>query len=489
VDENAGDRALRGRRWWILATLATGTLLGAFNNSSASAVLPVIREDFRVPVAAVQWVVVVFMLVSAGTQLTFGRLGDLYGHRRLYLGGLAIQSAGYLLAGTAPSLGWLIAARFIQAVGAAMVIVVAPVVMTLAFPPQQRGRLLGLQGTTVFVGLALGPSIGGLITDRLGWRAIFLLCLPLAGLTALLAWRHLADFRLKARDGRFDFLGSLLFAVGLTALIYALTQAPAAGWLSPLTLGLLALGGATLAAFTAWERRYPAPMLDLALFRIRMFRVAALSSVINFICFFGVLFLMPFYLIAARGWTAGEAGLVFMVMPVTMAVLAPLSGWASDRVGSRALSSAAMVGIALGLVSLGLLDAAAPTLRIVLSLVLIGLGLGSFSAPNSSALLGAAPPERRGIASGVVGTARSTGMMLGVALTGALFTAFLAAGGGSVEAGGPPLFAAIRWTFWTLAGVALLGAALSYSRGAAQPIPEPDPGAPAPEPAGARQSR
>ncbi|HEX2172267.1 MAG TPA: MFS transporter, partial [Dehalococcoidia bacterium] len=455
------------RRWWIFGTIAVGILLGSFTNSSLNAVLPVIRDDLEAPMAGVQWVLMSFLLVNSSLLLSMGRLGDLIGHRRVYLSGLGVFTGAVILAITAGSLPWLIGARVGQAMGAAMLVEVAPAITTLAFPPHHRGRVLGMQATTVYVGLALGPSVGGFITDRLGWRAVFFVCLPLAAATAVLAWRFIPAYRPKAREGTFDVIGAVLFMIGLVALLYALTRGSEWGWLAPPTLGLIALSAVLLTAFVLWEGRHPSPMLDLGLFKLRLFRMAVISSVLNFICFYGLFFLMPFYLITARGWSAGQAGVIFMALPLSMASVAPFSGLASDRIGSRVLASAGMIVLAIGLVILGLLGETTPPLVIAAGLVVCGLGIGLFTSPNNSAIMGSAPIERRGVASGVVATARSVGMVLGIALTGALFTSLLALNGGTVESGGPPFLAAMHWTCWAIAGCALAGAVTSYRRGGA----------------------
>src|SRR5438094_5152340 len=332
-----------------MGTIAPCTLLGGFSSSSVNAILPIIREDLQVTVAAVQWVSLGFMLVNSSLQLTYGRVGDLYGHKRLYLIGLAILSVGVLLASFTPTLGWLIGARVVQALGSAMFVAVTPVITTMAFPPEQRGRVLGIQSTTVYIGLAVGPTVGGFISDHLGWRSVFYGSLPLAALCALMALRYLPAHRAKAREGRFDPIGALLFTVGVTSFLFALSHVTEWGWLAPANLGLVALSVFALGAFVRWERRHISPMLDLTLFKIQLFRMSVISSILNFICFFGIIFMMPFYLIAARGWTAGQAGLVMVASPISMASVAIASGWASDRIGSRALASVGMLVLAAGL--------------------------------------------------------------------------------------------------------------------------------------------
>jgi MFS family permease len=270
--------------------------------------------------------------------------------------------------------------------------------------------------------------------------------------------RAIVDDRPDEEGEPFDYAGALLFTVGLVVLLVALDQGHAWGWVSPLTLGCLVAAFGTLAAFIAVERRKPNPMLDLSLFGSRVFSAATVSALMNYICVYAVLFVLPFLLIQGRGLNTQRAGLVLTAQPIVMAVVAPISGAMSDKIGSRVLATSGMVILGIGLVVIATLAANGSLSAIAGGLAVIGLGIGLFSSPNNSSLMGAAPRHRQGIAAGVLATARNVGMVLGVGLAGAVFTTVLAAGGSNA------LVRGVRASLFTAAGVALVGAVTSFIR-------------------------
>jgi EmrB/QacA subfamily drug resistance transporter len=435
--------------------------MSALDSSAVNTVLPVIRGAFGSGIDTIQWVVTVYLLVVSGLLLTFGRLGDLRGHKPVYVTGFAVFLAGSGFSALAPSAAFLIGARAVQALGAAMLFANAPAILTRSFPAAERGRALGMVGTMTFLGLTAGPSLGGWVTATWGWRAVYAVNVPI-GLAALAtSLRFVPDDRGERARGRFDPLGAVTFLVGLVALLLALNQAHAWGWGSARVAGLLAAAAVALASFVAVEARAPSPLLDLGLFRARLFAAASASAVLNFICVYSVIFLMPFYLIQGRGWSPAQAGLVLTAQPLVMAVTAPVSGALSDRIGSRIPSTAAMLILSLGLVLLSRLGADASVARIVGALLVTGLGAGGFGAPNSSAIMGSAPRDRQGIAAAVIASCRNVGMVLGVGLAGAILTTRLARAQGAPGS----LFGAVGAGLLAAACVAAAGAAISAVRG------------------------
>ena len=450
------------QKWLVLLAIGVGSFMSALDGSVGNTVLPLIRVAFGSSVAEIEWVVAIYLLVVSGLLLTFGRLGDIRGQRAVYLAGFAVFTLGSGLCALSPGAGALIAARGAQALGAAMLFANAPAILTKTFPPRERGRALGLQATMTYLGLTVGPSLGGWLAGRFGWQAIFTINLPVGALAFALSARAIPADPPPARAERFDLAGALSFLAGLISMLLALNLGHAWGWGSPGILALLGAAVVLLGAFIAIERRAAQPMLDLALFRRRLFAAATATAFLNYICIYSVVFLMPFYLIQGRGLTPAQAGLLLTAQPLVMAVAAPLSGALSDRIGSRLLSSLGMGILSIGLVLLATLEPGTPLPQVALRLTVVGLGTGIFISPNTSALMGAAPRARQGIASGVLATARNVGMVTGVGIAGAVFTTVLARAG--AEEG---LYSGVRLAFLLAAGVAALGALVSTTRGRA----------------------
>ena len=447
-------------RLWVLFTIGIGTFMSALDGSVVNTLLPVLARELHTSVAGIEWVTTIYLLVISGLLLSVGRAGDLFGHKRLYLAGFALFVIGSALCGLAGSARTLVGLRVIQALGAAMLMATAPAILTRSFPPSQRGRALGAQGTFTYLGLTAGPSLGGWLAGAFGWRSVFYINVPVGMIAIALALRSIADDRVRQRNERFDFLGAATFTAGLVTLMVALNQGHDWGWGSARTVVLLVVAALLLALFVRVERRRASPMLDLSLFGSRVFSASTVSALLNYACVYAVLFVLPFLLIGGRGLGVQQAGLVLTAQPIVMAVVAPLSGTFSDRIGSRGLATAGMAILAAGLAALGLLVSHGSLGAIAGALAVVGLGVGLFVSPNNSALMGAAPPNRQGIASGVLATARNVGMVLGVGFAGAVFTTVVAHA--AVPAEG--LAAGVRASLLGAAGLAALGAVTSATR-------------------------
>lgn len=415
-------------KWWVLVTIGVGTFMSALDGSVVNTILPILSRELHAGVATIEWVTTVYLLVISGLLLSLGRAADLYGHKHLYIAGFVMFVVGSALCGMAESARSLIALRAVQALGAAALFATAPAILTRSFPPTQRGRAFGALGTFTYLGLTVGPSFGGWLAGAFSWRAVFYINVPVGALAIILAMRLIAHDRTERPDEYFDFVGATLFTVGLVALMVALNQGHAWGWRGGRTLGLLAVAAVILAAFIVVELRRTHPMLDLSLFRSRVFAGTTASAVLNYASVYSLLFVLPFLLIQGRGLTAQRAGLVLTAQPIVMAIVAPFSGALSDKLGTRTPAVVGMLLLAAGLVLVAVSVAAAPLGVIVLGLMVVGLGVGVFVSPNNSALMGAAPRNRQGIASGVLATARNVGMVLGVGIAGAVFTTLTGSG-------------------------------------------------------------
>ncbi len=414
-----------------LLVAAIGTFMATLDSSIVNISLPAIARDLAAGLAATQWVQLAYSLGVTALLLVFGRIADLRGRRPVYVSGLLTFTAASLLCALARGVGALIAARGLQAIGAAMMMAVGPAIVVGAFDLGRRGQALAVIAVTVSVGLMLGNSIGGLLTHLFGWRSIFLVNLPLGLWAAWLGRRVLAPLEAAGAGGQgphgrppaLDWPGAAASASGVGVLLLAASHGEAWGWGSARTLALLAAGTLLLAAFVVRERRTADPLLDLDLFRDPTFRSANLASLLTFTATVPVNFLMPFYLVTVLGRSAAQAGLIFMTGPFTLSLLAPVGGRLADRVGSRGPAVAGLGLVIAGLVALGRLGEGAGSADVVWRLALIGAGQGLFQTPNNNALLSSVPPTRLGVASGLQAVTRNLGFAAGIALAGALMAA------------------------------------------------------------------
>ncbi len=414
------------RRWWVLIAIGAGSFMSALDGSVVNTILPILRDYFKSDVATIEWTVTVYLLVLSGLLLTFGRLGDLRGHKTVYGMGFGVFILSSALCGASGSAAALTVFRGFQAIGGAMLASNSPAIVSASFPPEQRGRAFGLVSMMTYLGLTVGPALGGWLTQLLGWRSVFYINVPVGALALILSLRFIHKEQPAEGGQRFDLSGAVLFLAALTALLLGLNNGAEWGWTSPAVAGLLGGALVLLAVFLWVEYRSPAPMLDLRLFRVPMFSISTANAVLNYICVYSITFLMPFYLIQGRGLNAAQAGLLLTAQPVIMAISAPISGALSDRLGSRLPGMLGMGLLAAGLFLLSGIGPETALFQVAIWLALAGAGTGTFISPNTSALMGAAPRARQGIASGVQAVARNFGMVVGIGLAGAIFTTRLA---------------------------------------------------------------
>jgi len=409
------------RKGWVLFSVAFGAFMAPLDSSIVNTVLPLIAHEFRADVLSIEWVILAYLLSLSSLLLIGGHLGDLFGDKPLYIAGFALFTVSSMLCGLATGVGSLVASRVLQAVGGAMMIAIGPAILTRSFPASQRGQALGIQASVVYIGLTLGPGLGGTIASALGWRWVFFINLPIGIVAIGVALSVLRTDRKMAPGRRFDFAGAICFMVTLFALVLALSRGASWGWASGgvLTSGGLFAAGAILFSWTAL--RSPLPFFDIRLFRHRLFAAATLSAMLNYMASSTTAFLTPFFLIQGNHMAPAHAGFLLMAMPLVMAMVAPMSGWLSDRIGSRIPTVAGMACLAIGMFLLGQLGASGTDKQIILRLGLVGLGIGLFTSPNNSAIMGALPQRHQGLGSGVVATARTMGNVLGVAVSGSLF--------------------------------------------------------------------
>ncbi len=471
------------RKWLILFAVSLGSLMSTLDGSIVNIALPAIQQEFAIDLTTVEWVVVAYLLVVGSLLLPVGRMGEVLTFRRVYLAGFATFTVGSGLCGAAPNEAALIAFRVVQGVGAAMLSAMGPAIVARTFPPAERGRALGLNGVSVSLGLTLGPVLGGLLTTLVTWRAIFLINVPIGVLAMLWAARVLPAE--TARTGQtFDLHGAALSGGSLFALLLALTEGDSWGWASPPTVALIGLALVLGALFLVAERASVQPLIDLALFRIRPFAFGLASVIVAFAGLFTATFLLPFLLQRGEGYSAIEAGLMLTPVPISMAIVAPFSGAASDRWGPALPASSGMVLMVLALLSLTTLPAGFALPDLVWRLILLGIGQGLFMSPNSSAVLGSVPGRRVGTASGILAQMRVNGQALGIALSAAVVAArlpvHLAELGGAAADQPAALAAAIHDAFVVAALVCAVAIVTSLVRGGGRrPDEAPRPVAPA----------
>lgn len=444
------------QKWLVLVAIGMSTFMSALDTSVVNTVLPVITKSFSSEVATVEWVVIIYLLIVSGLLLSFGRLGDIRGHKQIFISGFSIFILSSALCGWSPTIGYLIAFRGFQALGAAMLAANSPAILTKNFPSSQRGQALGLQATMTYLGLTVAPSLGGWLTDLISWRAVFYINIPVGGFALLLSWLFIPKDDQEKKAEPFDFPGAALFVAGLVALLLGLNQGYAWGWTSLVILGLIIFSVVILSIFVFLEYRRTNPLLDLSLFKDQYFSFSMISAVLNYIAIFSILLMMPFYLLDGRGFSPSQAGLILTIQPIVMAIVAPISGSISDRIGTRIPSFLGMAVLSIGLFFMSRLGPSTPLSQVGLTLGIVGLGTGTFISPNNSAIMGSAPRKRQGIAAGLLATARSTGMVLGVGLAGAIFTTILASASGENT-----IYFAISTSLLVAAALAAIGSLFS----------------------------
>ncbi len=465
-------------RWLVVGTVCVGAFLGQLDASIASLVLPTLEDVFQAPVAAIEWVALAYLLTLAALVVPIGRLADLLGRKALYVAGFVVFIVGSGLCGLAPTLGWLIVFRVLQAFGAALLQANSVAIIAAAARPNELGRAIGVQGAAQAVGLAVGPSVGGLLIARLGWQWVFYIAVPFGVVGAALGWLILPLTahapRAETEAERFDWLGASLFGPAIALGMLSLTYGNVWGWTSPRLIALATATAAALALFVAVERRARFPLIDFALFQSRVFVSGISAGLLSYAVLFGSLFLLPFELQRVQGHGPAEAGFLLSPIPVALGLIAPWGGILADRFGSRGPTVVGMLLAAVALLAVAIAPGA--PLPLLLGLLgVLGLGVGLFTPANNSAIMGSAPPHRRGVAAGLLNMTRSLGTSLGVAAVGTLMGLSLAARLGRPETStlNVPLAAlqlAIQVVLVVLAGLAVATALLSLTRGAPTPV-------------------
>jgi EmrB/QacA subfamily drug resistance transporter len=405
--------------WLVLLTVCIGAFMSQLDASIVTVAFPTLQRSFHASLGAVTWVGLSYLLALVGLVTGIGRMADMVGRKLLYMYGFVVFAAGSALCGLAPNLVVLDGFRILQGFGAAMIQANSVAILVLALPREKLGRGIGIQGAAQALGLALGPTVGGLLIALGGWRLIFFVNVPVGMIGAVMAWFLVPRSRHLQPRVPFDWPGLALFVPAVAALLCALSFGDKVGWTSPIIIGLL---GGTLvlgATFVSRERRTTAPMLDLTLFKRIPFAAGITSGLLSYSVLFGTLFVVPFYFERALHESTSRSGLTLGVMPIALGITAPIAGRLAERLGARLLT---VVGMAISAAMMGALVVAHDSLHIIMiELAILGIGLGMFTPPNNAAIMGSVPKEQSGVASGVLNTTRGIGTAMGLAFTSLIF--------------------------------------------------------------------
>ncbi len=423
------------RKWLVLTAVAAGTLLTTIDGNIVNVALPTLVRELQTDFATVQWVVLAYLLALATLMLSLGRLGDIIGKKPIYVAGFIIFTAGSVLCALTPGIYWLIVFRVVQAVGGAMLLALSMAIVTEAFPEQERGRALGLNGTFVSVGIVAGPALGGLLLSVTTWHWIFLVNLPIGIVGTILAVRYIPTTHSQERQP-FDYGGAGALFVSLLGLLLGLTVGQQRGFGDTAVLILFTTFFLFLILFVIIENRTTQPMIELRLFRNKLFSINLITGFATFVAIAGTVILMPFYLENILGFATSQVGLLMAIVPLFLGVVAPLSGSLSDRFGARPITVSGLVMLVLGYWAMSTLNQQTTGLGYVLRLLPVGVGMGMFQSPNNSAVMGSVPRQRLGIASGLLAISRTLGQTTGIALLGALWAGRTMIYEGGVLAGG-----------------------------------------------------
>jgi len=451
------DRVLESSTLFV-TTLTS--FIGPFMISSVNVALPAIQAEFSANAVQLSWLATAYLLATAILLVPAGKVADIYGRKKIFVSGLALYTVASGLAALAKTVAWLIVMRVLQGAGAAMFVTTGMAILTSVFPPHKRGRAIGIYVAAVYIGLSVGPFVGGLLTRYCHWRSIFVLVFLLGILAVLLTVRFLKGEWADAREETFDLTGALLYGTAIFVLVYGATCIP-----DYMAVYLILTGIVGLVAFVLHEKRTRYPVFEVTLFQTnRTFAFSSLAALINYSATFAITFLLSLYLQFLKGLAPQTTGAVLMAQPLVMAILSPLAGRLSDRVEPRVLASSGMLVTALGLFNFARVQIETPVATIIGTLVLVGFGFALFSSPNMSAIMGAVHKKYYGIASGAVATMRLLGQMFSMATATVVLTIFI--GNEPIQPSNYPEFlGSVKSAFVIFAVLCVTGVYFSFARG------------------------
>jgi EmrB/QacA subfamily drug resistance transporter len=412
------DKALKNT---VLFVISIASFLFPFMASGVNIAIPSIAREFSMNAVSLNWVATSFLLAAAMLSVPFGRLADIYGRKKLFIAGFSIYSLGSLLSGLAPNQEMLIAFRIIQGIGGSMYSGSGLAIVTSVFPPGERGKAFGITTASIYLGLSCGPFFGGILTQHFGWRALFLLNVPLYPVILWLLVRKLKKDWMESKGEKFDYLGSVLFGMTIIGVIYGFSNFPNTYGILIFCVGIL-----SLAAFILWEKRVESPVFNVNLFaQSKVFAYSNAAALINYSATFAVTILLSLYLQYAKGMSPQSAGVILVTQPIIQAIFSPFMGRLSDKIEPRIVASVGFCITTLGLFLLSFLSIGTGINYIVLCLIILGFGFALFSSPNTNAVMSSVPGKYLGVASSFLGTMRITGQTMSMGISTLVFSVYL----------------------------------------------------------------
>ncbi len=410
------------RRWWTLGAMCFALFMIMLDNTVVNVALPSIQQDLRSSISGLEWTVNAYTLSFAVLLVTGGRLGDIFGRRRMFLFGVVVFGASSLFIGFSQSEAWLVAGRAVQGVGAAFMMPATLSIISNAFPPHERGKAIGTWAGVSALALAIGPVVGGFLTENVSWQSIFFLNVPIAALAVFVTLAAARESRDETSTHHVDLPGVAAISIGLGAVVLALVEGNSWGWGSARIVALFAIAAAALTAFVIVERRVEEPMVDFGFFRSKSFLGANLVAFIVSFAMLAMFFFLALYMQNIKGYSPLQAGVRFLPSTLVIVVVGPIAGRLSDRIGPRPLMVGGLIAVAGSLFWQGHLAVDTSFGFLIGAFMLMGLGMGLVMSPMSTAGMNAVEPAKAGVASGVLSMSRMVGGTFGVAVMGALIT-------------------------------------------------------------------
>lgn len=414
-------RLLPKVRWIILGNVAVGTFMAALDSSIVNVALPTLSLKLHSELSTLQWVVTAYLLTISSLLPVMGRVADLIGRKRVFSLGLLIFGLGSALCGLANNIWFLVAMRVVQAIGASMMMANSAAIITANFPPEERGRSLGLIGTLIALGALTGPSLGGFLISSGSWRAIFYVNVPIAVIGYIITQVVLPADKPQQVKEAFDFTGAILFGSGMLTLLLAINNGQNWGWGSTPILAGIAAGLILLVLFLVAESRVQHPLIDLSIFKIKPFLIGNITGFFLFIAMASNNMLMPFYLQHVLNYDTSKVGLIMTAFPLTILIVAPISGYLSDRIGPVFLTTGGLTLVSIGLFYMSTFSAHSTALTVIPGTIVMAFGAGMFQSPNSSSVMSSVPKEKLGVVGGINALVRNVGMVIGISMSVSLF--------------------------------------------------------------------